>query len=177
MPKRIVITGGPGTGKSSVINHLRDLGYYCLPEISREIIREAQENGHLNPFVENPLQFSNLLLHGRMEQHHYALHFSLSKLFYDRGIPDIAAYLDFARLRVPKIVETACANYRYDQVFLLSPWESIFTTDNERYENFEQAIEIHDNIKNTYNAFGYNLTEVPKATIAERAAFIIKNVL
>ena len=34
--KRIVITGGPGTGKSSIINELKQRNYTCFDEVSRQ---------------------------------------------------------------------------------------------------------------------------------------------
>ncbi|HEX5742987.1 MAG TPA: AAA family ATPase, partial [Flavobacteriaceae bacterium] len=37
MQNKIVITGGPGTGKSTLINELIKRGYNCLEEISRDI--------------------------------------------------------------------------------------------------------------------------------------------
>ncbi|MDZ7846617.1 MAG: AAA family ATPase [Owenweeksia sp.] len=38
--KRVIITGGPGTGKTSVLSILSQLGYPTHEEISRKVIRE-----------------------------------------------------------------------------------------------------------------------------------------
>ena len=32
---KIVISGGPGGGKTTIINSLKDMGYYCYDEISK----------------------------------------------------------------------------------------------------------------------------------------------
>ena len=40
MIKRIIITGGPSSGKTSIIDALKDEGYSCFDEVSREIIQE-----------------------------------------------------------------------------------------------------------------------------------------
>ena len=37
MNKKILITGGPGTGKTELIKGLENLGFNCEKEISREI--------------------------------------------------------------------------------------------------------------------------------------------
>ncbi len=66
--RKIVITGGPGTGKTSVIEGLEEHGYFCLHEVSREIIREAQKKGIDQLFLKDPLLFSELLLEGRIRQ-------------------------------------------------------------------------------------------------------------
>ena len=42
MIKRIVITGGPSSGKTSIIDKLQSLGHKCLEEVSREIIKERK---------------------------------------------------------------------------------------------------------------------------------------
>ena len=38
--KRIVLAGGPGTGKTSVINALKKERFYCFEEAAREIFNE-----------------------------------------------------------------------------------------------------------------------------------------
>ena len=64
----IVIIGGPGTGKSTLIEGLIDKGYCCFPEISRQVTLEAKKQGIEQLFLENPLLFSELLLEGRIDQ-------------------------------------------------------------------------------------------------------------
>ncbi|ARR08937.1 ATP-binding protein [Vibrio campbellii] len=39
MNNLIVFTGGPGSGKTSVIEHLIKLGYACAPETGRKVIQ------------------------------------------------------------------------------------------------------------------------------------------
>jgi predicted ATPase len=63
--RRIVITGGPGTGKTSLITALESKGYTCLPEISRQVTLEAREKGIDQLFLKDPMLFSYKLLEGR----------------------------------------------------------------------------------------------------------------
>ncbi|MBQ0786845.1 MAG: AAA family ATPase, partial [Oceanihabitans sp.] len=67
----------------------------------------------------------------------------------------------------------ACKDNMYDHVFILAPWQEIFSSDSERYENFEQAIEIHKHLLNTYNTYKYSLVDVPFGSIESRADFIL----
>jgi predicted ATPase len=60
-------------------------------------------------------------------------------------------------------------------VFVLAPWQDIFTSDNERYESFEEAIKIHDHLLETYKRFGYKLIDVPFGSIKNRSDFIIES--
>ena len=61
----------------------------------------------------------------------------------------------------------------YSSIFILPPWEDIYESDNERYENFEQAQLIHNHLVETYETYGYQLIEVPKDTVEKRIEYIL----
>jgi predicted ATPase len=172
----IVLIGGPSSGKSTLINELVNHGHTCFPEISREIIKKAQEDGIDQLFLENPLLFSELLLEGRKKQFLDAQNHESNIVFIDRGLPDVVAYMDFIGDTYPKIFTETCINHKYTNVFMLPPWKEIYTSDEERYETFEQALEIHNHLVKTYEKFGYQITEVPKDTVEKRAAFILERI-
>ena len=171
--KKIIITGGPGTGKSSIINQLKKKGHTCLEEISRQVTLEAKNQGIDQLFLSDPLLFSELLLKGRIKQFQQAETLAADTVFFDRGIPDIVAYMDFIGNRYPKAFSDACKNSIYDMVFILKPWEAIYTSDNERYESFDEAIQIHDHLVNTYTKYNYMLIDVPFETVENRTDFIL----
>lgn len=172
----ILIIGGPGTGKSSIIDGLIANGYCCYPEISREIILEAQKQGIEQLFLEKPLLFSELLLEGRKKQFEDALNEPHKIVFIDRGIPDVLAYMDYIGNSYPDFFDVACKEYIYTKIFILPPWEEIHTTDTERYENFEQAKTINNHLVKTYQNYGYKLIEVPKDSVDNRILFILDNI-
>jgi len=173
--KRIVITGGPGTGKSSVIKNLESKGHSCFHEISRQITMEAQEQGIDQLFLDEPLLFSEKLLEARIKQHQDASEAFGEPVFLDRGIPDVVAYMDYFGTAYPSKFRDACNVHNYNHVFLMPPWDEIYTTDNERYESFEQAQKIHEYLKKAYITFGYDPIEVPKQSIENRSQFILNN--
>lgn len=174
--KKIVITGGPGTGKSTLINNLIGNGHTCMEEISRQITLDAQKKGIDQLFITDPLLFSELLLKGRQKQFIDADIYKNETVFFDRGIPDVLAYMDYIGDTYPKTFVEACENAKYHQIFILKPWQEIYTSDNERYESFEQALEIHDHLMNAYNRFGYQLIDVPFDTVDNRTQFILNAV-
>ncbi|RAJ12384.1 AAA family ATPase [Arenibacter echinorum] len=171
--ERIVITGGPSTGKTSVIEKIEKVGFYCFGEISREITLEARQQGIPQLFVSDPLLFSERIIEGRIRQFQTAKEMDQPIVFYDRGIPDVVAYMDcFGQSYGDHFVES-CKNYQYDHVFLLPPWKEIHESDNERYENFEEAERIHTFLEKAYTHYGYKIINVPKETVEGRVTFIL----
>lgn len=171
----ILLIGGPGTGKTTIINHLITKGYCCYPEISREVTLEAQKNGTEQLFISNPLLFSELLLKKRIKQYKNALNEPHEFVFIDRGIPDVLAYMNFIGQEYPEYFHKAAEENIYTKIFVLPIWKDIYISDNERYENFEQAVQIQQHLIETYNNYGYNLIEVPTATVENRIKFIEAN--
>jgi predicted ATPase len=172
----IVIIGGPGTGKTTIIDKLIEKGYCCYHEISRQVTAEAQKQGIEQLFLEKPLLFSELLLEGRKKQFENAHQESHNIIFLDRGIPDILAYMHYIGDSYPAFFDIACKEYIYSKIFILPPWEDIYVSDQERYESFEQAKLIHDHLVETYQKYGYELIEVPKDTLDKRIIFILDKI-
>jgi len=172
----IVIIGGPGSGKTSIIKNLETQGYCCYPEISREVILEAQKRGIEQLFLEDPMLFSQMLLDGRVKQFDNAQNEPHKWVFIDRGIPDVVAYMDYIGDEFPEHFDNACRENVYDKIFILPPWEEIYESDSERYENFEQAQTIHKHLTETYANYGYELIEVPKDSVDNRILFILDKI-
>ncbi len=144
-----------------------------MHEISRDVILEAQKEGIEQLFLENPILFSEKLLNGRLKQFQDGESCKKPILFYDRGMPDVTAYMDFVKTEYSDIFSKTCFENKYDAIFVLPPWEDIYHQDNERYESFDQAKEIFQFLKNGYEKFGYTINEVPLGSIPERVAFIL----
>ena len=169
--QKIVITGGPGTGKTSLIEALEKQGFMCMPEISRAVTQEAQKLGIDQLFLHDPLLFSKQLFKGRLNQFLHPKDAN-GYLFYDRGLPDVTAYLRYLNTTYPLDFDEACRSHRYNTIFLLPPWKAIYRQDNERYESFEQALQIFEYLKETYQDYGYPVIEVPTGSLEERIGFI-----
>lgn len=173
MIKRIVLTGAPGTGKTSIINKL-EAKYSCHQEISREIISQQLANGgEITPW-NNLFDFSDLVIKKRLKQYKSC---SSGLYFFDRSILDSIAYLQFGQTEIhPDWLKIAETNRYHKNVFITPPWKEIYHTDNERKESFQEAHKIHNQLKETYRNYNYNLIEVPCTNINERIEFIIKHI-
>lgn len=176
---RTVITGGPGTGKTALILELERRGYFCFHEIIREMTLKAKQKENqalVNPlaFVKDPLSFNRMLLQERIKQFEDASQLQVSPLFYDRGIPDILAYMDYFGQDYDGEFTQPCHSLRYNLVILLPPWEAIYSQDNERLENFEEACEIHKCLEKVYREFGYQVEALNPGSIEERVSNVLE---
>lgn len=174
-PTKIVIAGGPGTGKTTIINQLRERGFLCYDEISRQVTLQARKDGIEQLFLTEPLLFSEKLLEGRTKQFIDAEKETEPTVFLDRGLPDVIAYLNYIGDNYPDYFVETCEAYKYDCIFVLAPWQDIFTSDSERYENFDEAIEIHHHLLETYTRFGYKLINVPFGSVETRTDFVLES--
>ena len=113
----VVIIGGPGSGKTTIIDGLSTKGYCCYPEISREVTMEAKKQGIEQLFLENPLLFSELLLEGRKTQFQNALTEPHQVVFLDRGIPDVLAYMNYIGDSYPAFFDKACRDHIYSKIY------------------------------------------------------------
>ena len=181
--KRIVITGGPSTGKTAVIDALSQNGYSCLEEVIRAMtLAKKEENNDLifktNPIVsvEDPTAFNQMILDARVAQYHSTLESFEEFVFFDRGIPDVLAYMDCFNQAYGAPFREACETNTYDYVFIMPPWKDIHKVDNERFESFEESLRIDGCLKNSYTSFGYDVQIVPKDTIKNRVTFILEHI-
>ena len=125
-------------------------------------------------FVDDALQFNKDLLYGRAKHYNESLNIHVPISFFDRGIPDVLAYMDFFGQPYGKEFKETCIDHRYDTVFIVPPWEEIYVSDGERFETYEEAERIHDTLMNVYTQFGYNPISVPKDEIQKRIDFILE---
>jgi len=170
---KIVISGGPGGGKTTIINSLKNLGYFCYDEISRDLIEKSKKNSDKNLFIENPLRFSKILWEKREEQYKNSIiQKKYNKVFFDRSLLDIVSYLEFIGKRNLNF-EKKIKNFNYDLVFLIKPTKIFYRNDFSRYEDFNESLKIHGILKKNYQKH-YKTVKVPYKKLSKRLNFIIE---
>ncbi|MDR2038517.1 MAG: AAA family ATPase [Bacteroidales bacterium] len=171
-----VITGGPGVGKTTLLEALKEQGYKCVPEVAREIIREQMESdGDALPW-KNKEWYATLMLE-RSVRSYLETEAGVAgnePVFFDRGIPDTLCYAGMIGMKFPKKVMRDISKYIYcPEVFLLPPWEEIYHTDGERKQDWEEAVLTYKNMRETYLNYGYRILEVPKVNTEKRVEFVL----
>lgn len=159
----VVVTGGPGAGKTTLLDALRVHGWATTRDAARDLVRA-------DPRVrDDPAVFCDAILDREVAAYRAAR----GRTLFDRGIPDVAAGYRHSGLAVPPHVEAAASDYRYAPTVLVAPpWADIYVTDGERTQTFDHAVAVHATIVATYEHYGYAVLELPKATLAERVAFV-----
>ncbi|MGQ1910262.1 AAA family ATPase [Marinifilum sp. RC60d5] len=166
---RYIITGGPGSGKSSLLNALIKANYQGFEEISRIVIREQHKLGGDKLPWKNLQAFAEVCYERMGKQLEKCEPDTLC--FYDRGLPDIIAYMRRGALHIEEKYYEKCSEYN-NTVFIAPPWKDIFINDAERPESFSDSLEIYQFLKETYLELGFEIIELPKVTIPERVKFI-----
>ncbi len=167
-----VITGGPGAGKTTLLQTLAAQGLPHMPEAGRAIIQDQQAiGGSALPWADR-LAFAEQMLGWELRSWREAARLPRPVLF-DRGLPDIIGYLTLCGLPVPAHFQEAARRFRYaSPVFIAPPWPEIFGQDTERKQDFAEAVATHAAMIRTYTALGYELLELPLASVENRARFI-----
>jgi predicted ATPase len=166
-----VLTGGPGSGKSTLVERLRLLGYGTTPEAGRAIIRDQLAIG--GTLHRDPEPFLEAILVWEMRSYGEALD-AAGHVFFDRGMPDVAGgWTDLGR-PVPPHVAAAVGRCRYARtVFVAPPWREIYVHDEERTQSWETAVRTYDVMVSAYAGAGYDLVELPPVPVEERVAFVL----
>ena len=168
---RFVITGGPGTGKTSLIMQLSRLGYKTFGENARKILGSS---GCQAPIHSNQpdKQFFKRILETRLTQYEMAPAGKIS--FYDRGIPDSLGFFKYMGIDPPGALVQAINRKPYNKnIFILPPWEEIYSQDYIRKESFIESCKIHLLLSETYRTLGYELIEVPRMSLEKRSDFVL----
>ena len=116
-PKKYVLSGGPGSAKSSILLGLEQRGEYVVREAAEDYIRYRHAQGQMQPWVEEDFQDKILELSMQREE---KIHPKAERVFMDRGLLDGLAYAKKGSKIYEKLLETA-KNANYDIVFIISP--------------------------------------------------------
>ena len=167
--RRYVITGAPGTGKTALVESLTHVGT-IVGEPARELIAEHREATGERSLDGFPELFIERLVVRSIEKFDAAP--DAEAVIYDRGLPDCVAYANVFSLDPGPALAAAAARRYSDPVFVTPPWEAIYSVDDMRRATFEQIRGFHDELVAAYETLGYELVELPQATVAERVQIV-----
>lgn len=171
-----VVTGGPGSGKTTLIDAFSAKGLRAMPEAGRAVIKDQTATGGSALPWGDRAAFAEAML-GRDLQSFQDASNAEGTVLFDRGLPDLVGYLTLCGLPVPAHFREAVRSFRYNRtVFIAPPWPEIFRQDEERKQSVEEARQTFDAMVRAYTEFGYELTHLPLAPTPDRASFILERI-
>lgn len=174
--RRVVVTGGPGAGKTALIDDLARRGLATSPEAGRAFIRAQRATGGAGlPWADRAL-FARLMATFDQQAYEAALRTG-GLVIFDRGLPDVIGYLRLSELPIPADLDLAARQRRYRrEVFIAPPWRDIFENDDERRQDFGEAIGTYEARTTVYRDYGYHLHVLPFASVATRATLVMDRI-
>jgi predicted ATPase len=167
-----VITGGPGSGKTTTVNLLHDRGYYVTVEHARHYIDTQRIEGRtVEEVKKNQKEFQLGVLNMQIEQER-----SLSPddiVFLDRAVPDSLAYCLFLNLPPEQKLLDAMRHVRYRKIFIFELLPLV--NDYARGEDEAEQERIHQLLRQVYGSLPFPVVNVAIMPPTERVDFILKN--
>ena len=160
-PKKVIIAGAPGTGKSSLVSLLgqhKDIRAY--EEIPRKIINTyRQTRPHSMPW-EDRESFDRLIFNFYKEDYE---ELTIEKVhILDGGMPDIIAWDIFLKVwPLPEARKYLNFHPYHHTVFMTSPLETIYVQDHDRPWDFGLTVMIDKCLRKTYKVLNYDIIDLP----------------
>ena len=165
-----VITGGPSSGKSTVIRALKDMGYKTTIELARHYIDLQRMNGRSTEEIRaNQRQFQHKVLNLQIDLERRLD--PKEQIFFDRALPDEVAYYEYFKLEPDEKLVEYLQTASYKKIFIMDllPLDS----DYARTEDREAQIDLHDRIIDVYKKRGEPIVFVPVLPVKERVQFVL----
>jgi predicted ATPase len=167
-----VITGGPGSGKTTTVNLLKERGYITTFEHARHYLDTQRLKGKtIEDVRKQQKEFQLGVLDMQIEQENQILPDVL--IFLDRAIPDALAYYRFLNLPEDEKLTEALRTVSYKKVFILDCLPLV--KDYARTEDEAAQKNIHAFLVEVYESLGFPIIQVPVLPPEERVDFILKN--
>jgi predicted ATPase len=167
-----VLTGGPGSGKTTTIEIIASRGYKTTIEHARHYIQTQLQIGRtVDEVRKNQEEFQMGVLGMQIEQE--AMLNPMDTVFLDRALPDALAYYYFLDLPVNRKITDALNLYRYKKVFILECLPLV--QDYARREDDIAQKKIHELLIKVYSDLHFPIMHVPVLPPEERVDYLLNN--
>jgi predicted ATPase len=172
--KRFILTGAPGSGKTSVIRQLELEGFAVVEEAATDIIALEQSLG--NPEAWKSASFLDAVAGLQKIRQLRAAYQPDDIQFHDRSVVCTVALSRYLEHPVSALLAEELDRIRKDavfqkQVFFLQNLGFVTRTEARRI-SFEETLRFERIHEATYHDFGFEIVPIAPATLVERVAMI-----
>jgi len=168
----IVITGGPCSGKTTIIQALAEAGHTTVPEAATELI----EDPALENLRADPLEFQLQVLRRQLENEKRADERAETQsiIFLDRGIGDGFGYLSYHGLEpFGELLDAWPAARERSRCVLFFDSRPDYQAASHRSETPEEARRIHEILLADYRSRHDRVLLIPWLPVEERLALVL----
>jgi predicted ATPase len=173
---RVVITGGPYSGKTALVRAMAERGYATVPEAAIEVIEDLTAEmglaGQAAWRSENRVEFQERIITRQLELEADAA--PAGPIFQDRSRLDGLAYCRVFASQVPVALQAACKQLPYDRVILL---ETIGRfkgrTESGRTSDYKRSLAIRDALREVYTEHGLEPIEIAEMPMRDRVNTVL----
>ncbi len=172
LQKKYIITGAPGTGKTTLINLLKEK-IPCMDEVSRKVIVDEQKNNKNGVPWGNINRFTDLVFNFTIQEL-----LNSDAQICDRSLLDLEAYLSVEHKGIPDYL----CNFPYQEtyhetVFFAPTWFEIYCQDGQRLQEFDYCLKLEKSLLEHYKSKGFKIVMLPKSSPLKRLKFILQTIL
>lgn len=177
MPK-IILTGPPGAGKTTILDLLEEMGFAVVQEVARDIIASETAKGEEDPDYVPVLpatdqeRFNQLVVEEQLRREASVVQ---RPAILDRSLIDPLAYAEVFDAKHYPGAQELIDEAGYHKVLFLEPLAS-YVNDPERFEDADLAKRIHEQLDSVYGRFGIETISVPPLPIQERLLFVLDHI-
>jgi len=177
---KIIITGGPCSGKTSVLNELEKRGYKVVPEAAIQLIHAENEGEkRVYPWTEFDA-FQKRVIEKQIENEKVYENEKLVLL--DRSLIDGEGYYANRGMNPPETLPAQVKAAKYDVVFILDMLPEKYWTVNDgehrRMQTYADGQSIHTRIIEVYERSGLKIINIPVLEpVEDRTNLIEKEII
>jgi predicted ATPase len=169
-PNWYVVSGGPSSGKTTLVNEMAKLGYATYPEATRFLIEKEMAQGRKLEEIQNTLELQEKVLQLQLKNEENAPKDRI--VFFDRAIPDGLAYTRFNKLSEAMFSGLELRG-RYKKIFFCQPLP--FEKDRVRIEDKKWANALSRVVRQIYADLGYDIIDLaPTPNVSDRVKVVLK---
>lgn len=187
--QKIVFSGGPGVGKTSLLLELKKRGYCVKDEVFTTIFSQVQNKNKLEDLLKNKKKLIKSLIELQSKQEVEVQVSFQNIVFFDRGVIDIRIFAKEIEYKLNKSELAALESFQYEYVIIPAPlkrelyeqnfirrqaYEESLVRQTQCIENYKKYFEKRKYDANKHIILVPSFEEEKSSSIKKRADYVLQ---